>query len=273
MKHKFPNGNARVALAILFVGLIASGTAATPQATDVGSPASPMVFSGAGDIGPIMDQFRAALGEPDNGGEPGSHPTGRREINWDGVPDEFAAPNFLPAEFFNDTAEPRARGAVLSTPGDGVQVSADSDNAAQAAMRFGHINPTYTTIFKAFSEERLFSPVGSNTVNLTFRVPGTQEPAVVRGFGAVYTDVDRQKTSFRYYDKDGNLLGKFKVPASVEGLSFLGVVFDQPVVARVRIKYGTVPLGPDDSAKKDVAVMDDFIYGEPQAISSSSPSN
>jgi hypothetical protein len=37
------------------------------------------------------------------------------------------------------------------------------------------------------------------------------------------------------------------------------------VVARVEIAYGNGKLGPDESADYDVAVMDDFIYGEPQA--------
>jgi hypothetical protein len=43
------------------------------------------------------------------------------------------------------------------------------------------------------------------------------------------------------------------------------VAFPEPVVHRVRITYGTSPLGPDDGAAIDVSVMDDFIYGEPQA--------
>ena len=34
----------------------------------------------------------------------------------------------------------------------------------------------------------------------------------------------------------------------------------------VRKAYGTVALGPEDSTQNDVAVMDDFIYGEPQPI-------
>jgi hypothetical protein len=42
------------------------------------------------------------------------------------------------------------------------------------------------------------------------------------------------------------------------------VVFRSPVVARVRIEYGSGKLGPDESADYDVAVMDDFIYGEPR---------
>ena len=43
------------------------------------------------------------------------------------------------------------------------------------------------------------------------------------------------------------------------------VAFRKPQVARVRIEYGNGKLGPDESANYDVAVMDDFIYGEPQA--------
>ena len=39
------------------------------------------------------------------------------------------------------------------------------------------------------------------------------------------------------------------------------------IVARVEVKYGTGALGPDDGAGGvDVAVMDNFIFGEPQAI-------
>jgi hypothetical protein len=53
---------------------------------------------------------------------------------------------------------------------------------------------------------------------------------------------------------------------SKNGFSFLGVVFARPRVARVRIKYGTGRLGPRDSKKHDVAVMDDFLYGEPQQL-------
>ena len=224
------------------------------------------VVSGAGDIAAIVDQYRAVLGEPNNGGVPGSQPGGRREINWDKVPDESAAPNFLPGDFFNGAADPRARGAVLSTPGEGVQASADSDNPTGTLPRFGNINPSYSDIFNPFSAERMFSPIGSNIVDLNFFVPGTQTPAVVQGFGAVYIDVDTDHTAFQYFDKDGQSLGQFKVPLSNNDYSFLGVAFDQPIVAHVRIEYGTVALGPDDSAENDVAVMDDFIYGEPQAI-------
>jgi len=229
--------------------------------------AGPQVVTGAGDITAVVDQYRALLGE-NNGGDPGTQgPSGYREINWDTLPDEFSAPNFYTSDFFNQPEAPRARGIVLNTPGEGLMVSANADNPYGTLPRFGNINPQYADAFKAFSEEKLFSPIGSNLVVITFFVPGTDTPATVRGFGAVYTDVDTQHTAFEYFDKDGNSLGQYQTPIADNGLSFLGVVFDEAVVARVEVKYGTGALGPDDGAGGvDVAVMDNFIFGEPQAI-------
>jgi hypothetical protein len=219
------------------------------------------VISGAGDVVPLVEAYRKLLGDPNNGNDPAKS-SGRREINWDGVPDDKAAPAFLPSDVFKN------RGAILKTPGRGVQASAKAGNPAGTKPRFAHINPSYERIFKPFSGERMFSPIGSNVVNLTFVVPGTDTPAVVRGFGAVYIDTDLPHTSFQYFDKNGKSLGKFPVPVMNEGFSFLGVVFERPMVARVRIEYGTKALGPDDNPGRnvDVSVMDDFIFGEPQPI-------
>jgi hypothetical protein len=229
-----------------------------------------VVITGAGagpaDIQAKVDEYRQLLGAPNNEGQPGTQPAGHREINWDGVPDELAAPNAYPPDFFNDAKPPRARGAVLSTPGTALMISADSDNPAGAPPRFGNLNDSYSNIFTTFSGERMFSPVGSNIVDLEFFVPGTKAPAVVRGFGAVYADVDTDHTAFEYFDAAGNSLGQFKTPISNNGLSFLGVAFPLPVIHRIRIAYGTSALGPDDGPDSDVAVMDDFIYGEPQAV-------
>jgi hypothetical protein len=262
----------------IFLAATAAGLTAAPalgdSAVDVAKASAPGVVAGtpsplhvvraSGKVRPALDRFRRLLGT-DRGGEPRHFPAGRRELTWDGVPDQFAAPHALPGNFFNATVAPRARGALLSTPGDHVAVSADSDNPDGAPVRFGDINPSYPRQFKAFSAERLFSPVGSNVVNLRFRVPGTGRPARVRGFGAVCTDVDRRESAaFTYYDARGRSLGTFAVPTAPQGLSFLGVIFRQAIVARVRIRYGTAKLGPNDSRRYDVAVMDNFVYGEPQ---------
>jgi hypothetical protein len=253
-------------LVVLVLAAIASLSSCGGDGDDGSGAAGeePTVVTGAGDIQAKVDEFRGLLG-PDNGATPDGDPDGRREINWDAVPDELAAPNALPGDFFNGKQDPTARGALLETPGDHVAVSADSQNPGGAAVRFGDINPSYSDEFTTFSEERLFSPIGSNLVDLSFFVPGTDTPGVTRGFGAVYTDIDKaENTAFEYFDADGNSLGQFAAPVSNGGLSFLGAVFPEPVVARVRIEYGSGKLGPDESADYDVAVMDDFIYGEPQ---------
>ena len=257
-------GTAATTPAAPTAGAVATAVSAATTAPISGG-ATPTIVTGAGDINSVVEQYRNLLGA-DNGGEPGSKGTGRREINWDGVPVEQTAPNTYAGDFFNQGNNPHARGIVLSTdPGATLQVSADSNNSTGTLVRFGNINPTYPDSFKTFSGERLFSPVGSNIVDAVFFVPGTQTPALVRGFGAVYTDVDTEHTAFEYFDKDGNSLGQFAVPTADNGLSFLGIAFDQPIVARVRITYGTVALGPNDDPANDVAVMDDFIFGEPVA--------
>src|SRR5689334_22607469 len=155
-------------------------------------PSPPVVLAAGGNIIPLLEQFRALQG--DNLGNKPAARNGRREINWDGVPDDKAAPAFLPADDF------RGRGVILKTPGQGVQVSARGGNPAGVAPHFGNINPSYVDYLQPFSAERMFSPVGSNVVDLTFVVPGTETPALVRGFGAVYIDVDQAHTAFEFFD-------------------------------------------------------------------------
>ena len=70
-----------------------------------------LVRSGSGSdaaaIQSVVDQYRSDLGAL-NSNVVGSLGSGRREINWDGVPDGFAAPNDLPGDFFNSNS-PRGR--------------------------------------------------------------------------------------------------------------------------------------------------------------------
>ena len=145
-------------------------------------------------------------------------------------------------------------------------VSAASGNPDGAPVRFGNLNPKYTDLFKAFSDERLFTPVNSNVIDVAFFVPGADTHAAVKGFGAVFANVDGDGTFMEFFDQAGKTLGRYPVPSAKGSLSFLGVLFDNPVAARVRIKLGNSPLGPDDGGGINVVVMDDFIYGEPQPI-------
>ncbi len=226
----------------------------------------PTVLTANTNIQAKIDEYKALLG-PDNGGDPGTKGvSGFREVNWDGLSDAESAPNYYTPDLFNSATAPRARGIVLSTPGTALLVSADSNNPTGTPPSFGHINPTYSQIFPAFSGERLFSPVGSNIADIRFYVPGSNVKAVVRGFGAVYVDVDRvENTAFEYFDINDKSLGTYATPVLNNGHVFLGVLFPEAVVHRVRIEYGNSPLGPNDGGGTDVSVMDNFIYGEPQA--------
>ncbi|MEA3154426.1 MAG: hypothetical protein QOK44_2015 [Betaproteobacteria bacterium] len=232
------------------------------------SQAAPLTFTAAGAnpaaIQGTVDAFRTALGTL-NANVVGSFGSGRREINWDGVPDALAAPNNLPANFFNVNSP---RGVVFSTPGTGFQVSATA--ASGTPVEFGNINATYTGLFTTFSAQRLFTALGSNIVDINFFIPGTTTPAFTTGFGSVFSDVDiANATTIQFFNLANASLGTFSVPntSGNETLSFLGVLFNAgEQVSHVRITSGNSALGPNESPTTDLVVMDDFIYAEPRAI-------
>ena len=254
----------------------------TSAVADVSGPVA--VFQAAGpnttSIQSSVDQYRAAVGAPNNGNGP-SAVSGRREINWDGgsTTNETTAIAGNPFAGFLIT-----RGALFTTPdGTGfVQAPAGTDVAPGGlAGLFG--NPTYKTSFRPFSASRLFSAIGGKVTEVNFFVPGGGNvPATVSGFAAVFTDVDqpngsgpaqkrgnrKASTLIEYYGINGELLFSSFVPASPGdgGFSFFGVVFPDARIARVRITSGDVAPGPDDSEKQDVVMMDDFIYGEPRPV-------
>src|SRR5689334_15944768 len=106
--------------------------------------AAPATVTASGDITAAVEEYRQLLGGANHGGDPGTHAEdGYREINWDSVPDESAAPNFYVSDFFNAPEAPRARGIVLTTDGDGLMISADSDNPTNTLPRFGNVNEEY----------------------------------------------------------------------------------------------------------------------------------
>jgi hypothetical protein len=212
-------------------------------------------------ITPTVNDFRDDLGSL-NPNVVGSFGTGRREINWDAVPEMFSAPNLLPNNFFNANSP---RGAVFSTPGTGVAVSANADGVP---VRFGNIDPNYPSLFQVFSPQKLFTPISSNIVDVSFFIPGSSDPAVTRGFGAVFTHVALPNTtSLMFFGPNNESLGTFFVPSVLgdQTFSFLGVDFGLSEVSRVRITNGDVALALGQLGP-GVTVMDDFIYGEPVLV-------
>ena len=267
------------AFGLLSMLLVVSETAHAQGTSDV----PPAVFQAAGataaSIQSTVDAFRARLGDPNNLNNPGPLQKGRREINWDG-----GNPNVL------DTTAPvnpflvflNTRGSQFKTPGLGLSQAPPSGGPQGGlAVLFG--NPTYGETFRTFSASRLFTPVGSNITEASFSIPGSNglAPAAVRGFGAVFTDVDqpdgnpsprlsnhRSNTLIEYFDGNGRLLFSSSVPASPGNgnLSFFGIAFDDARIASVSIKTGDVAPGPNDDRNHDIVMMDDFVYGEPQLL-------
>lgn len=225
----------------------------------------------AASIQDTVNAFRDGLGLL-NPFEPANFAGGRRQINWDAAPDAVSAPNSFPGDFFNFSASPRARGIEFTTPGSGFQLSATA--ASGEGIEFDNINNTYSNLFSTFSAERLFTPIGSNVTEVKFFDPANQTtPALVRGFGAVFSDVDITGASFlEFFDANGEQLQKVNVflGGDNEDLSFGGLLFDEPVIGSVQITTGTAALGGDvfeiPSAGIDLVVLDDFIFGEPAPI-------
>jgi len=217
------------------------------------------VFTATGNVTAKVDEFRNLLGTP-NGGTAGEQVTGRREINWDGAgANPFNNKNDFPADFFNTNVK---AGAIYTTAGTGFRNDSTS---------FIDVNPAYAQQFNFFSATKIFAPVGSNQLDQLFRVAGQPTPAVVRGFGIVFSDVDiADKTTITLFAQDGSTLGTYSAPvrSDAAGLSFLGVTYADPIIARVRITLGTGALGANVNdvtagGTVDLVVFDNVIYGEP----------
>lgn len=220
-----------------------------------------IVIKASGNINDELETFRHLVGDQLNTttGVTG----GRREINWDGVPDSLVGKT-LPDGFFNPTepGAPVARQRGLAYAGGGeFRVS----NA-----NFVEVNNQATGQFSAFSGNKTFANVSSNLWEVGFEVAGQSKTATVQGFGAVFSDVDlANSTSLEFFDGQQSL-GKFFVPAhdATSNFSFLGVYFKNGVhITRVRVAHdGILSDGQkdiSDNGLHDLIVLDDFLYSEP----------
>lgn len=212
------------------------------------------------------DGLRSAIGGGTTAAAHGDFGGLRREINWDGVPDARTDPNLLPGDFFNTTSP---RGAVFSTPGTGFLVSANSGGAVPELFGFpGDL--------QAFSAQKLFGIVGSNTMDIRFFVPGTNVVATTRAFGAVFVDLENNdaidSTTMRFFDLNDNEIFSRTVLATnvTRSLSFLGATGDAgEQIARVSITTPNNFLlsnGVRLNETNDFVIMDDFLYAAPAAV-------
>lgn len=224
-------------------------------------------FSVAGDSASIVNKlndFRNTLGATLNAA-PGVT-GGRREVNWDGVPANLTNSNNFPFDFFGSAdpalANGRKRGLILTNTGTSFRV--DSTDYAD-------IDASYASQFEVFSKKRLFTYLGTTITEVTFTVPGTTTAAFVNGFGVIFSDVDTDNSTTVEYYNGNKSLGVFKASPAPQGFSFVGIYFPVEKVTRVKITSGNGLLAAgvkdiSNGGTKDLVVMDDFLYDEPETI-------
>lgn len=223
----------------------------------------PVIIAATGNIEARVNEFRNILGAQLNT-TPGQT-SGRREINWDAVPDQFATQR-IPSDFFNPT-NPGASPSLQR----GFKYAADAD-ARISSNAFSDIETTNGNEFSAFSGNKTFTAVSSNLWHVEFEVAGQSRAASVNGFGAVFSDVDNAGSTTMEFFAGTRSLGVFEVPEKTTGThSFLGVYFPGEKVTRVVIRQGNAVIanGVKDVSSggtNDLVIMDDFLYDEPKAI-------
>jgi hypothetical protein len=223
------------------------------------SEKQPRIFSANGDINAAVTEFRNLLGPLNNST---GMTTGRREINWDGVPDSLDGKK-LPNDFFN----PVGANAQVTLQ-RGVLYAGTSD-AMVSQTKFAEVNANASGGFSTFSGNKGFAVVNSIEWPVTFERAGQHTPATVQGFGAVFSDVDKDNSTFIEFFNDNTSLGRFYVKAhdNTTGFSFLAVHFEDKLVTSVKIGHeGKLTDGENDITQggiKDLVILDDFIYSEP----------
>lgn len=205
--------------------------------------------------GPLIDSFNQVAAA-----------SGYRDVGFDGLSNGVINP--LAGNYFTQSV---SRGLLLSTPGSGFQVS----QSAGGTQRFGNIDPSYTSLFTTFSATQLLTPMGSRITDVTFTDPQNPQNtgnATVRGFGAIFSDVDDpNSTTFEAFGMVGgvetSLTGVRNVQVMNNGLSFVGVVFSEGErITRVRLTSGNTALaaGQLETGGADLVVLDNMLYSQPQ---------
>ncbi|MBX2925384.1 MAG: hypothetical protein KF746_24515 [Chitinophagaceae bacterium] len=220
-----------------------------------------VVFESPGDISSTVEAFKNTLGTLNV--SPGAV-SGRREINWDGVPENLLD-KALPGDFFNQTGSnavaANQRGLLY-----------DSGTFMISNNGFESINSKAASAFSSFSGDKAFANIAAREWGITFQKAGTTNAASVNAFGAVFIDVDKKNsTSLEFFNNDKSI-GRYFVPPHNDNsnFSFLGVRFNNGErITRIVVAHdGFLAEGSkdiSDGGTQDLIILDDFIYSEPLA--------
>lgn len=211
----------------------------------------------------------------------GSYPSGYREIDFE---DFHNSPgNVSPFQFpFDFYTKVEPRGAQFNTSvktggTDQTMLITEPVCVGCSLVQFRDSHLTFGHPFKPFSGSKMLGVVYDNTLEISFRIPGTDVPATVKGFGMVFADVDFLNTYMTAYDENGKIIYGGSVPVLDDGFSFLGISFSNGTrIARVTIMLGWSPLVlgygnysaivHNGEFLVDYVAADNVIFGEPRAM-------
>jgi hypothetical protein len=209
-----------------------------------------------------LAQFEAAAGGSDNGTTAGEQGSGFRHWTPAGIAVDGSDPG--------STAIPGGHTAALSPSrlqpwgielGPAVAVANDG---------FASVNS-----HAGFTPPDLWAPFSPTTTTTTLQVvaptsqTGAPAPAVTRGLGVEFVNVESSGTTIQYYSGSVPLFAQ-PVPVPT-GSTFAGVLFADPVVTSVAITFGTEPIfafngssvTPEGTDPTMMAAGDDVVVAEP----------
>ena len=253
--------------------------------------ATPQVFQGTGaSAATALASFKAAVGGVNNGAVPQPFNGGFRTIVWDGVKldgtDAAAGPN---------STTVISQGNVVGIPLNRFQANGVYFGAVYAVSgsdatghTFTSVNPSVAGLFPPFSPKNTFAMFNDNGIDFKFVLPSTTDSTIVsaasRGFGAVFENVEIAGTTSIQYFNGNTLLDTEFAPVAGKGQqSFVGALFNSPVVTRVVLTLGTdvifsfdgttVKPGPfaDDGVTHNLVTTDDWAFAEPVATPNGLP--
>jgi hypothetical protein len=252
-------------------------TVTTPEAVlDAALAPTPAVFSGSGTTmtGSVLAAFEAAVGGADNGTSPGPHTGGFRRANWDDIAldgsdpaSTMITPGHTVAIAVNRL---QPRGLLLEAP---LAVSDDG---------FNDVNSGASALLTPFTPPNDAAPFNMNTVALDVVAPSNPEttpvPQGTLGLGLVFRNTHAPGApSLQFLNGDQTLLTVSAPLAGPGQPSFVGALFNSPVVTRVVITFGTdmvfgfdgttITSGPPDGSAHDLVAVDDLVIAEPQSPS------
>jgi hypothetical protein len=219
------------------------------------------VITSNGDIANDVNTFKSSLGNLNTTtGVTG----GRREINWDAVPDSFALTN-IPNDFFNPTG---VNASIALQRGFKYDIAG---NFRVSKNGFGEIKTEAIADIQPFSGTKTFANTSAFEWPVGFKVAGQNLDAAVKAFGVVFVGVNLENTSYIEPFSGNKSLGKFYAKAynNISRHSFVGVRFVSSIITTVKIVHGNGIIGSNEKditndGTKDLVALDDIIYSEPE---------